>query len=158
MSIGCEPCTRPVMPGQHEREGRWWWEDAKAKECGLHNVSLLVTKALEWICSLLFLLSRRIDQFLMKLPGSTKRPCKIFYLQIGFFWYVWDMSQGNVNGAASNAISEQMVEVADLFMSRSVSHLSRGEMETLVGKKKRSKSSLVVLYAPWCQFSQVSFS
>jgi hypothetical protein len=146
------------MPGQHEREGRWWWEDAKAKECGLHNVSLLVTKALEWICSLLFLLSRRIDQFLMKLPGSTKRPCKIFYLQIGFFWYVWDMSQGNVNGAASNAISEQMVEVADLFMSRSVSHLSRGEMETLVGKKKRSKSSLVVLYAPWCQFSQVSFS
>ncbi|KAH8942783.1 hypothetical protein BDL97_13G013100, partial [Sphagnum fallax] len=84
VSIGCEPCTRPVMPGQHEREGRWWWEDAKAKECGLHN---------------------------------------------------------------------QMVEVADLFMSRSVSNLSRGEMETLVGKNKRSKSSLVVLYAPWCQFS-----
>ncbi|CAK9206417.1 unnamed protein product [Sphagnum troendelagicum] len=98
VSIGCEPCTRPVMPGQHEREGRWWWEDAKAKECGLHN--------------------------------------------------------GNVNGAASNASSEQMVEVADLFMSRSVSNLSCGEMETLVGKNKRSKSSLVVLYAPWCQFSQ----
>lgn len=37
MSIGCEPCTRPVLPGQHEREGRWWWEDAKAKECGLHK-------------------------------------------------------------------------------------------------------------------------
>lgn len=37
ISIGCEPCTRPVLPGQHEREGRWWWEDAKAKECGLHN-------------------------------------------------------------------------------------------------------------------------
>ncbi|KAL6567505.1 aspartic proteinase precursor [Orobanche gracilis] len=36
-SIGCEPCTRPVLPGQHEREGRWWWEDAKAKECGLHK-------------------------------------------------------------------------------------------------------------------------
>ncbi|VAH29661.1 unnamed protein product [Triticum turgidum subsp. durum] len=37
VSIGCEPCTRPVLPGQHEREGRWWWEDATAKECGLHN-------------------------------------------------------------------------------------------------------------------------
>jgi adenylyl-sulfate reductase (glutathione) len=38
VSIGCEPCTRAVLPGQHEREGRWWWEDAKAKECGLHKV------------------------------------------------------------------------------------------------------------------------
>jgi len=35
-SIGCEPCTRPVGPGQHEREGRWWWEEATKKECGLH--------------------------------------------------------------------------------------------------------------------------
>jgi phosphoadenosine phosphosulfate reductase len=37
VSIGCEPCTRPVLPGQHEREGRWWWEDATKKECGLHS-------------------------------------------------------------------------------------------------------------------------
>lgn len=36
VSIGCQPCTRPVLPGQHEREGRWWWEDATKKECGLH--------------------------------------------------------------------------------------------------------------------------
>lgn len=35
-SIGCEPCTRSVGPGQHEREGRWWWEEATIKECGLH--------------------------------------------------------------------------------------------------------------------------
>lgn len=40
ISIGCEPCTRPVLPGQHEREGRWWWEDATAKECGLHKGNL----------------------------------------------------------------------------------------------------------------------
>eukprot|EP00252_Welwitschia_mirabilis_P014929 TRINITY_DN32_c0_g1_i2.p1 TRINITY_DN32_c0_g1~~TRINITY_DN32_c0_g1_i2.p1 ORF type:complete len:440 (-),score=59.21 TRINITY_DN32_c0_g1_i2:677-1996(-) len=40
VSIGCEPCTRPVLPGQHEREGRWWWEDSKAKECGLHKGNL----------------------------------------------------------------------------------------------------------------------
>lgn len=37
ISIGCEPCTRPVLPSQHEREGRWWWEEATKKECGLHS-------------------------------------------------------------------------------------------------------------------------
>lgn len=37
VSIGCEPCTRPVLPNQQEREGRWWWEDSAAKECGLHS-------------------------------------------------------------------------------------------------------------------------
>jgi adenylyl-sulfate reductase (glutathione) len=37
VSIGCEPCTRAVLPGQHEREGRWWWEQADKKECGLHK-------------------------------------------------------------------------------------------------------------------------
>ena len=40
VSIGCEPCTRPVLPNQHEREGRWWWEDAAKKECGLHAGNL----------------------------------------------------------------------------------------------------------------------
>lgn len=37
ISIGCEPCTRATHPGQHEREGRWWWESAESKECGLHG-------------------------------------------------------------------------------------------------------------------------
>jgi len=37
VSIGCEPCTKAILPGQHEREGRWWWEDATKKECGLHS-------------------------------------------------------------------------------------------------------------------------
>lgn len=36
ISIGCEPCTRAVLPNQHERAGRWWWEEATKKECGLH--------------------------------------------------------------------------------------------------------------------------
>ena len=36
VSIGCEPCTRAILPGQHEREGRWWWEEETQKECGLH--------------------------------------------------------------------------------------------------------------------------
>lgn len=40
VSIGCAPCTRPITPGQHEREGRWWWESAGNKECGLHLINL----------------------------------------------------------------------------------------------------------------------
>ncbi|MEY3015523.1 MAG: hypothetical protein RIT45_4258, partial [Pseudomonadota bacterium] len=40
VSIGCEPCTRPVWPGEHERAGRWWWEEATQKECGLHAGNL----------------------------------------------------------------------------------------------------------------------
>lgn len=36
ISVGCQPCTRPVHPGQHERDGRWWWEQGPEKECGLH--------------------------------------------------------------------------------------------------------------------------
>ncbi|WP_133717723.1 phosphoadenylyl-sulfate reductase [Methylocaldum gracile] len=44
VSIGCEPCTRPILPNQHEREGRWWWEDAGKKECGLHAGNLKTAK------------------------------------------------------------------------------------------------------------------
>ncbi|MCC7383065.1 MAG: phosphoadenylyl-sulfate reductase [Deltaproteobacteria bacterium] len=36
-SIGCAPCTRAVAAGEDERAGRWWWEGAEHKECGLHN-------------------------------------------------------------------------------------------------------------------------
>lgn len=36
ISIGCEPCTRAILPGEHERAGRWWWEESTKKECGLH--------------------------------------------------------------------------------------------------------------------------
>jgi len=38
-SIGCQPCTRAVQPGEDFRAGRWWWEDQSKKECGLHEVS-----------------------------------------------------------------------------------------------------------------------
>ncbi len=36
-SIGCQPCTRAVLPGEDIRAGRWWWENEDGKECGLHN-------------------------------------------------------------------------------------------------------------------------
>jgi len=35
-SVGCEPCTRAVAPGEDPRAGRWWWEHEGIKECGLH--------------------------------------------------------------------------------------------------------------------------
>jgi phosphoadenosine phosphosulfate reductase len=42
-SIGCEPCTRAVKPGEHPRAGRWWWEQQGArKECGLHEIPIRV--------------------------------------------------------------------------------------------------------------------
>lgn len=37
VSIGCAPCTRAVREGEDFRAGRWWWEDASKKECGLHS-------------------------------------------------------------------------------------------------------------------------
>lgn len=36
-SIGCQPCTRAVRPGEDVRAGRWWWEDPDKRECGLHT-------------------------------------------------------------------------------------------------------------------------
>jgi phosphoadenosine phosphosulfate reductase len=37
VSIGCEPCTKAVKPGEAFRAGRWWWENDGPKECGLHS-------------------------------------------------------------------------------------------------------------------------
>lgn len=36
-SIGCQPCTRAIEPGEDIRAGRWWWENEDRKECGLHH-------------------------------------------------------------------------------------------------------------------------
>jgi phosphoadenosine phosphosulfate reductase len=40
VSIGCQPCTRAIRPGEEFRAGRWWWEEADKKECGLHENTL----------------------------------------------------------------------------------------------------------------------
>jgi phosphoadenosine phosphosulfate reductase len=45
VSIGCEPCTRAVNPGEDFRSGRWWWETGSKKECGLHVSSGLIAPA-----------------------------------------------------------------------------------------------------------------
>ncbi len=36
-SIGCQPCTRAIFPGEDIRAGRWWWENPDTRECGLHK-------------------------------------------------------------------------------------------------------------------------
>jgi phosphoadenosine phosphosulfate reductase len=36
-SIGCQPCTRAILPGEHIRAGRWWWEQLENRECGLNR-------------------------------------------------------------------------------------------------------------------------
>ena len=41
VSIGCQPCTRAIGPQEHERAGRWWWEEETKKECGLHSQNVL---------------------------------------------------------------------------------------------------------------------
>ena len=50
-SIGCDPCTRAVGPGENERAGRWWWEESGVKECGLHELMPheRFDQELEWI-------------------------------------------------------------------------------------------------------------
>jgi phosphoadenosine phosphosulfate reductase len=35
-SVGCAPCSRSIRPGEDERAGRWWWENADSRECGIH--------------------------------------------------------------------------------------------------------------------------
>lgn len=42
-SIGCEPCTRAIKPGEPERAGRWWWENDETRECGLHVADAAAT-------------------------------------------------------------------------------------------------------------------
>jgi phosphoadenosine phosphosulfate reductase len=42
VSIGCEPCTKAIRPGEDPRAGRWWWENQDTKECGLHTTSTAI--------------------------------------------------------------------------------------------------------------------
>ena len=101
ISIGCEPCTRAVLPNQHEREGRWWWEDATAKECGLHSGNI-------------------------------------------------------IQSAEGQAAAEK--NAPDLYTSSAVETLSKDRLQSLLGAGgnggARDRDTLVVLYAPWCQFCQ----
>eukprot|EP00238_Polyblepharides_amylifera_P001703 CAMPEP_0196573156 /NCGR_PEP_ID=MMETSP1081-20130531/3093_1 /TAXON_ID=36882 /ORGANISM="Pyramimonas amylifera, Strain CCMP720" /LENGTH=429 /DNA_ID=CAMNT_0041890773 /DNA_START=113 /DNA_END=1402 /DNA_ORIENTATION=- len=93
VSIGCEPCTRAVLPGQQEREGRWWWEEAADKECGLHK--------------------------------------------------------GNIEGKEGGADAGPE-EVTDLYTAPAI---GKADIEALL-TGARAQDTMVVVYAPWCQFCQ----
>jgi len=97
ISIGCEPCTRPVLPNQHEREGRWWWEESTGKECGLHS--------------------------------------------------------GNIVTSAAEQAGEEAKKTPDLYLNSAVEALSKDALAALADGS-RDKDTVVVLYAPWCQYSQ----
>lgn len=71
----------------------------------------------------------------------------------GFFFIAF--LQGNLDAQTeSSGASGEKVELADLFTGENVATLAREDMEALAKGEKRDKSSLVVLYAPWCSFSQ----
>jgi phosphoadenylyl-sulfate reductase (thioredoxin) len=42
-SIGCQPCTSPIVPGENLRAGRW--RGAQKTECGLHSPAQLKVDA-----------------------------------------------------------------------------------------------------------------
>ena len=100
VSIGCAPCTRAVLPGQQEREGRWWWEDSAMKECGLHS--------------------------------------------------------GNMTADEQAKQDAREATDEDIFVDGSVTKVERDAMETLLGATTHAKTTLAVLYAPWCPFCQRS--
>lgn len=147
VSIGCEPCTRPVLPGQHEREGRWWWEDSAAKECGLHAGN--VKKDAE---------GDEGNEFgadAAAAPASGQR------------------SGGSDEGAGAvrfprtdsqgNPLSPEQLKAREEASRRGlwtdhamVAELSQTELEALLATPgdRRDRSTLVVLYAPWCPHCQ----
>ena len=54
----------------------------------------------------------------------------------------------------ASAAQQTKEEATDLWPTGPVEALSKDQLEQLVGGQ-RDKDTLVVLYAPWCQYSQV---
>ncbi len=66
-SIGCEPCTRAVKPGEDARAGRWWWESkAEQKECGLHVAESAAASAIPAYASIAINVINAIETPLQK--------------------------------------------------------------------------------------------
>jgi len=122
VSIGCAPCTRAVLPGQQEREGRWWWEDAADKECGLHsgNLSGVGDAAASEDSSTLFLgnpaiteLSQREMQQL--LDAASGAPHKTSTLAVLYApWCQWCQRMQSGYEQAAAALGAKGVRVAKM--------------------------------------------
>jgi len=129
VSIGCEPCTRSVLPGQHEREGRWWWEDATMKECGLHKGNVAVA------------------------TPQPAAPTNGAAVPNGAAGAVEAGASGEAE-AASTAVTSAPSEHADLYADTdAVASLSKEDVEALL-QSRGQDATLLVLYAPWCRFCQ----
>lgn len=112
ISIGCEPCTRAVLPNQHEREGRWWWEDATAKECGLHSGNVV--------------------------QGAVDQAA--------------DEVRTRVQHVLNDRYHQACQATKDLWAGDSVVKSLNKDQLAALKAGPRSEPTLVVLYAPWCQY------
>ncbi|GAQ77641.1 adenylylphosphosulfate reductase [Klebsormidium nitens] len=135
VSIGCEPCTRSVLPGQHEREGRWWWEDATMKECGLHkgNIAVAAPQSAAPLTT-----GNGAAAANGAAPGAE----------------VAAGTEGDASTEASTAVTSAPSEHADLYADTdAVASLSKEDVEQLL-RSTGQDATLLVLYAPWCRFCQ----
>ena len=69
------------------------------------------------------------------------------------------MEQGNIENAqdSSSESAVQDAPIKDLFLSKEITNFSREDIERLAKSiTQRETSWIVVLYAPWCPYCQVS--
>ena len=134
ISIGCEPCTRPVLPNQHEREGRWWWE---VRTCDQLEVACAMLGTWSPVCPAA-VMSIVSDVGAVGMQDATGKECGL---------HSGNIVQSTVDQAHSEA-------VRDLWdTDANVPKLSKEQLAGLL-QGPREKHTLVVLYAPWCQYSQ----
>ena len=191
VSIGCEPCTRAVLPNQHEREGRWWWEvsyrrltpfvepavpawplpackpqeqravpalpectfelpECTFKDFGGSSAGLPPMNAHRSVQTDCFQATMFRQLGLGVRPVQAKHSLLYAALQDAT-GKECGLHSGNVVASAAQQAKE---EAADLWPTGPVEALSMDQLELLVDGQ-RDKDTVVVLYAPWCQYSQV---
>ena len=145
VSIGCEPCTRPVLPNQQEREGRWWWEDSAAKECGLHSGNVVDSAEIE-------AKAEAPDLWTGGAQHTTTRPvlaaaCRLFSPVLSRGERAWLSIRAAGSAALARTVRDAQARAG------AVEALDKSTLEKLAGGE-RDKDTMVVLYAPWCPFCQ----
>ena len=163
ISIGCEPCTRPVLPNQAEREGRWWWEDAAAV-----SDACAPGAAAGWLPGRLLLSCRLLEAQLIEAPMLPRLcpalspfapfpPCPELLPSapsphLPLPQKECGLHSGNVSASSGD---EEAPPPADLWPEGSgVQALNKQQLGALLDGP-REKDTLVALYAPWCQFCKV---
>lgn len=138
VSIGCEPCTRPVLPNQQEREGRWWWEDSAAKECGLHSGNVVDSAEAE----------AKAEAPDLWTGGAPSRPVLALSRLP-----CCDLEGRGRSKRAVLHVQGGTARKQHSAHAGAVEALDKATLEKLAGGD-RDKDTMVVLYAPWCPFCQ----